>query len=45
MDINVQLLEALKQLVYASTPAYKQGRIPAEPFVAARNLIDTLERA
>lgn len=37
-------LAMLKELREDVTPAYKAGRIPAESFVRAGNLIDTIER-
>jgi hypothetical protein len=39
-----RLVVALRTLVEASTTAYKDGRIPAEPYVAARNLLADLDR-
>lgn len=36
---NARLREALASLVSASEDAYKAGRIPAEPWVAARNVL------
>ena len=38
-EIIRQLLTTLKDLREAVTDVYKQGRIPAEPFVAAGNVI------
>lgn len=42
-DLSARLLDALRDLREASTEAYKAGRIPAEPFVRAGNVIAEAE--
>lgn len=41
LDVALAMLKELREDI---TPAYKAGRIPAESFVRAGNVIDTLER-
>ena len=39
-----ELLAALQDLRYAATDAYKAGRVPAEPFIRAGNVLAKARR-
>lgn len=40
--LSPEIMDALRDLREASTEAYKQGRVTAEPFVRAGNLLASL---